>query len=199
MGVYIAKSNRINPNLVAAGGSLVVGDSAPRGGDAPGERKRINPNSVEMAPGSASIADKVSADELNALAVKAADRGDQEGSLALLRAEKTMRSGDATSRDRAVQKMAQQTAVFFKRQGIQGIETAAPESKSTEFRKSLLSSVESKRKAVVMSLLKAAARERDSEKKARFEKQAREVDRLDLSRPENLTGWMKQNRYAAAA
>jgi hypothetical protein len=129
--VYVQKSDRVNPNLLAAGGDLIVGDSAPRdGGDKPGEPKRVNANAVGamQAPGASAVADKVTADQLHELAQKAADRGDQQGSMALLSVEKTMRSGDVakTSATQIAQAMARQAARYLKRQQMTSVESAAP-------------------------------------------------------------------------
>jgi hypothetical protein len=59
--VYVSKSDRVNPNLLAAGGSLIVGDSAPRDhGEKPGEKVRVNVNAVgaAQAPGASTIRTK---------------------------------------------------------------------------------------------------------------------------------------------
>jgi hypothetical protein len=134
--VYVSKSDRINPNLIAAGGDLIVGDSAPGDhGDRPGEPVRVNANAqgAAQAPGASAvaIADKaVTADDLRELAQKAGDRGDQQGSLALLAAEKSMRAGDVakTSATRVAHSMARQAARFLKRQQTAAIENTAPPS-----------------------------------------------------------------------
>ena len=113
---YISKSERVNPNVRAAGGDLVHGDKAPRGGDPPGERVRTNPSSAgaaSQAPGASAIADKA-----HALAEKAAAKGDQGLSLRLLQLEKTIRAKNDPSRAHKLYRKAHQTAGFFKRQGI---------------------------------------------------------------------------------
>jgi len=129
--VYVRKSDRVNPNLIAAGGDLIVGASAPRdGGDKPGERKRVNANAAgaSQAVGASTIADKMDADHLHELAQKAADRGDQQGSLALLTAEKSLRSGDAAkaSASRVALSMVRQAARVLKRQQMGVVENTAP-------------------------------------------------------------------------
>jgi hypothetical protein len=128
--VYVLKSDRVNPNLLAAGGSLIVGDSAPRdGGDEPGEPKRLNANAVgaAQAPGASAVADKVTADQLHDLAQKAADRGDQQGSLALFAGEAAMRSEGVakTSATQVAHAMARQAARYLKRQQMTSIKSTA--------------------------------------------------------------------------
>ena len=125
--VYVLKSDRVNPNLLAAGGSLIVGDSAPRdGGDKPGERKRVNANAqgAMQAPGASATADKVTADQLHDLALKAEQRGDQQGSMALFAIEKSLRAGDVAKT--SAHAMARQTARYLRRQQMTSIESAAP-------------------------------------------------------------------------
>jgi hypothetical protein len=70
----------------------------------------------------------VTADQLHELAQKAADRGDQQGSLSLFAVEKAMRSEGVakTSASRVAHSMARQAARYMKRQGMTPIESTAP-------------------------------------------------------------------------
>jgi hypothetical protein len=160
---YISKSERVNPNVRAAGGDLVHGDKAPRGGDPPGERVRTNPSSAgaaSQAPGASAIADKsLSAEDLHELAVKARNRGDQQQELELLAAENSVRSGHLAKSFEAftVGRMALQGVRFAKRHGVQII---VPEASATsasnsnrEFRKAL-----SPEREVLVDRIKALAK-----------------------------------------
>jgi hypothetical protein len=125
--VFLSKGDRVNPNLLAAGGSLIVGDSAPGDhGEKPGEKVRVNANAqgAAQAVGASTIADKVTPDQLHDLALKAEQRGDQQGSMALLGLEKSMRAGDVAKT--SAHAMARQTARYLKRQQMTSIESAAP-------------------------------------------------------------------------
>jgi hypothetical protein len=124
--IFLSKGDRINPNMAVASRSLVVGDAAPRDGDPPGEPKRVNANaqSAAQAPGASTIADKVTADQLHDLALKADQRGDQQQALALLAAEKSLRAGDVAKT--SAQAMARQTARYLRRQQMNSIESPAP-------------------------------------------------------------------------